>query len=228
VRRLGVVLFSFVVFVGGGMPAKGHGKPPVLLMFHGGGFSGGQAGDPSMQDAVAAAKRKGFRAVDVNYPLGNLDAAMGSAKRLARKYGRHGRPVMAYGQSAGGVLAGRLAQKGLVGGAVGQLAPTNLTTDIKAPAAAQAIAANNPTPRQLKRLALAKHRTRNPILLQIGRQDAMVDQNQQAAWARKDPRVKASYINDTHIYPAAPPDRAQALNSALKFLLHQGRRSSRR
>jgi hypothetical protein len=82
----------------------------ILLMFHGGGFVSGQ---PSIPDAEAAAPAH-CRVVEVNYTLGNLAAAWADSRLAAKRAARHAPVVLAYGESAGAAIAGRLAEDGLV------------------------------------------------------------------------------------------------------------------
>jgi hypothetical protein len=79
-------------------------------MFHGGGFVAGQ---PSIPDAEAAAPAH-CRVVEVNYTLGNLAAAWADSRLAAKRAARHAPVVLAYGESAGAAIAGRLAEDGLV------------------------------------------------------------------------------------------------------------------
>lgn len=79
----------------------------VVLAFHAGGF---YMGDPSMiEPACETPRAAGLECVAVDYPLGDMPAAIRKARRAARRY--DGR-VLAYGESAGGILAARLAYDG--------------------------------------------------------------------------------------------------------------------
>ncbi|MFN8112852.1 MAG: alpha/beta hydrolase [Solirubrobacterales bacterium] len=87
-------------------------KPPVLLMFHSGAFWLGST--ESLRTAEALAREAGFKPVLAEYPLGHLSRAVKWSRSLADRYGRTGREVYAYGESAGGTLAALLAQRGEV------------------------------------------------------------------------------------------------------------------
>jgi acetyl esterase/lipase len=90
-------------------PAAAGGRP-VLLMFHAGGFV---FDTPDMlEKAVPAARQRGFRAIRVTYTEADPAAALDDARKAAERF--RGRRVYAYGESAGGSLAARLAQLGLV------------------------------------------------------------------------------------------------------------------
>jgi alpha-beta hydrolase superfamily lysophospholipase len=62
--------------------------------------------------------RHGFRVVNADYPLGDLDAANRYVLRLARRLRREYRHVYAYGESAGGGIAAVLSARGAVDAAV--------------------------------------------------------------------------------------------------------------
>lgn len=103
------------------------GARPVLLMFHAGGFL---EGSPELLErlAVPVARRQGFEPVNVEYPLGDPEAALRTAQDAARSRAED-RRLCAYGESAGGMLAVRLAQGNFGVGAVATYSPlVDLTT----------------------------------------------------------------------------------------------------
>jgi acetyl esterase/lipase len=101
---------------------------PQLLIFHGGSFL---YEDQFLEPAtVARAIAAGFEPHYVEYPLGNLPAAVvkarEEAKRLRAKVGKAN--VYAYGASAGGTLAVLVAGEGLVAAAAAKAPVTDLLT----------------------------------------------------------------------------------------------------
>jgi acetyl esterase/lipase len=101
----------------------------TVLVLHGGGFSGG---DPASVEPIASDLRAaGYNAIAVPYrhenPTGNVLGEIATVRRYAKDFEGYG-PVIAYGTSAGGTLAGALAASGDVAGAVVAGGPSNLLT----------------------------------------------------------------------------------------------------
>ena len=178
-------------------------RKPVALLFHGGGFVAGEA---SIPDAEAAARAQGFKPVSVDYELGNLRQAWRDASRAAGAYGPE-RQVVAYGESAGGALAARLAQKGRVSTATAYMPPTDLS-NVANPTLTAMIQSLGASPMMIRRMSVARHRTRNPVLAQVARDDVLIAPAQTQAWAKGDPLVRAQMVEGTHIYPTTPDQRA--------------------
>lgn len=82
---------------------------PGVLLFPPGGF-GLPSSSEQMSFAMAAAREAGFRPIEVHYPIWDPIGAWKYAMQTAHRT----RAQFAYGESAGGTLAGRLAQVGLV------------------------------------------------------------------------------------------------------------------
>ncbi len=101
----------------------------TVLVLHGGGFNGGQPA--SVEPIVSELQGAGYNALAVPYrdenPTGNVLGEIATVRRYAREAEARG-PVIAYGVSAGGTLAGALAATGEVAGAVVAGGPTNLLT----------------------------------------------------------------------------------------------------
>lgn len=99
---------------------------PQLLLFHGGAFIFADRGFADRTRALALAG--GFVPHFVEYPLGNLPAAVRfseeEARRLDEEFGTEN--VYAYGSSAGGDLSALLAGEGLVTAAVAKAPPSDL------------------------------------------------------------------------------------------------------
>ena len=85
---------------------------PVVLLFSAGGFVLDDSSE--MPEAAAAVEAAGLQPRFIDYPRFDLLGAVHSAERAARRAGRNGRAVYAYGDSAGGTLAALLAERGLV------------------------------------------------------------------------------------------------------------------
>jgi dienelactone hydrolase len=192
-------------------PAAAQAKP-TLLLFHGGGFIWGE---PSIPDAEAAARAHGLKPIEVDYTLGDLDAALRDAERATERQGR----IVAYGESAGAALAMRMAQRGLVEAAVGWLAPTDLRR--LTPTGQEIIDQLGASQRQLRRASPGLHRTRNPVLAQIGDRDVLIPPRQSIRWARRDPRVKAQMVVGTHYLPNTAAERHAQLRTAMRFLARE-------
>ncbi len=75
-------------------------------------------GDISLtQPLEPIVRRAGFKPVEVDYTIGSLPRAFEDAEKAARRY--RDRPVYAYGESAGGTMAGWLASRHKVDAAAG-------------------------------------------------------------------------------------------------------------
>jgi acetyl esterase/lipase len=116
-----VVLIALLFAAADGAPAKVRSKPPILLMFHAGGFIF-NCTTPCLAWAEDVAENHGFKARDIEYPLGSVPSAMAAAVDAVPPRRR----VFAYGESAGGLLAARLAQTGRVEAAAVQPPVSNL------------------------------------------------------------------------------------------------------
>jgi acetyl esterase/lipase len=166
------------------------GPKPQLLLFHGGSFL---FEDPDFEPLTRArAEATGFVPHYVNYPLGDLPAAVraaeAEAKRLRDQYGlAH---VYAYGASAGGTLAALLAGYGLVSAAVAK-APVADLVSWEWP-----LAAYGPTfdemigadPTQRERLSPMYAPAKNPVLVYQGAEDRVVPPAMDRAYAAKYPQ----------------------------------------
>ena len=111
-----------------GIEGQKPGPKPQLLLFHGGSFL---FHDPFFRPLTRPwAVAEGFRPHYVNYPLGDLPAAVTAARlearRLRDKVGVD--RVYAYGASAGGTLAAILAGEGNVAAAVAKAPISDLAT----------------------------------------------------------------------------------------------------
>jgi hypothetical protein len=130
--------------------------------------------------------------------------------------------VLAYGESAGGALASRLAEEGRVRAAAGFLTPADLYGGIAHASVRGMIDSTAPSAAELDALSPDRHRSRRPVLVQVGDQDLLLDTAGQWAWAQADPRVDAEAVHATHVFPMAAADRAGQVASAISFLRRKG------
>jgi hypothetical protein len=187
----------------GGEPApwQQQGGPrsgrPVLLMFHGGGFIGGS---PDQLDVAAAVARDaGFETVQVDYALGDSVQALRDAKRIARHRGRRHR-VFAYGESAGGTLACRLAELKLAA-AANCMSPV---ADIVAwgrsvqpdPELRRGLLG---TLKQRRYVGLVGHPAKRPVEAEVGEEDFPDIVDGIRRWTEADPRVRLVTVPGGHV-----------------------------
>ena len=168
-----------------------------MLLMHGGSFV---FGDASLErQAVAEARRDGFQARSLEYPLWDLPAAVSYVNQVARSWRQAGHPVYAYGESAGGTLAALLAEKGLARSAVGYAPVVNIPKwypDI--------LPWIKVDLQEARRFSPGLHPTRDPILALVPRHDDAVDPNLTWQWARHDPLVTARWVPGGHGFIGSP------------------------
>jgi acetyl esterase/lipase len=185
-------------------------KKPVMLLFHGGGF----IYNMPMNQAIQAARHRGFQPRVVDYPLGNVPAAVKRSVRLARRLSKR-RSVYAYGDSAGGTLASLLAERGLVKAAATQAPVSNIgqwavTTGNDPARLEEALHLNAVSAREF---SPSKHRARSPIFAEAPVDDAISGPT--LVWARKSRLVMAVSVPGNHLDPAY---YASNLERAMWFL----------
>lgn len=96
----------------------------AVLVIHGGYFV---LGSPEVTaDSCAAFAAKGWRAVNLDYPLGDLAAAAAYVHAAAARERSRRKTVFAYGESAGGGLGALAAARGWVDGGFAWAPVTNL------------------------------------------------------------------------------------------------------
>lgn len=164
---------------------------PQLLLFHGGSFL--YTDDLFTELSRPRAIRAGFVPHYVDYPLGNLPAAVRDARAAARRLdARYGvEHVYAYGSSAGGLFSSLLAQEGLVAGAVAKAPPVDLVA-WKWPDArygAGYYREIHVRRSELARYSPARHRFRDPLLIYQGTHDRIVLPAMNRRLAAKSPMV---------------------------------------
>lgn len=194
------------------------GPRPQLLLFHGGSFL---YDDPTfeaeMEPLVEAA---GFVPHYVEYPLGDLPAALATARaEAARLRARVGRDdVYAYGSSAGGTLAALLSGQGLVAAAVAKAPPTDLV-GWSWPLSAYGedyYEQIDLTTEARYRFSPLRRAERQPLLLLQGRSDAVVPAAMSEAFAAKFRQVSLWVLAGGH---RAERSRPQVVIRALRWML---------
>ena len=230
-RNLVIVLAIVLVFVSGTGPtvaqaaAPVEGKPPVMLLFHSGGFA---FGDPSLMDPAAARSLEaGFRPRSVAYLAGGggIPAIVARTMQLARQITRRGRDVYAYGDSSGGLLASLLAQKGIARRAAANQPVSDVGHFIRSlpgdPDDA-AVFLGVPTPLQQRIFSPNARRTHNKVLVTAAENDALSEPT--VLWARRELLVGLRISPGTHLDPAY---YEQNMSSSIAWLGQQRTRLER-
>lgn len=199
-------------------PAEPAGPPPQLLLFHGGSFL---FEDPTFEEATEPlAEEAGFVPHYVDYPLGNLPAALTrsreEAARLRAQYGVG--DVYAYGSSAGGTLAALLAGEGLVAAAVAKAPPSDLVgwTWPLSTYGEDYYERIGLGEEARYRFSPLRRPERQPLLLLQGRSDAVVPAAMSEAFAAKFSQVRLWLLAGGH---RAERSRPQVVVRALRWLL---------
>jgi hypothetical protein len=204
-------LLAGLLIAAAGCGATGEAEPepkqPLLLMLPPGGFL--LTAGP-MSEARKLAIRRGFLVEQIDYVLGDPLGAWREVRRRAVRARENGRPVYAYGESAGGVLASLLAKRGIAAAAVSNAAPSNMTTW------------NNPAWPHLRNKGASTRRalspvfgpTKNPVLL-LDTPEVPATFRMNTVWARRDSMVRFSGYTGPHIYG---DDHRAILREAMAFL----------
>jgi len=217
----------FVAFLAVAWPAlaraqaeapKPLGPRPQLLLFHGGSFL---FDDPSFEAETAPlAEAAGFVPHYVEYPLGDLPAAVARARaeaaRLRLRFGAES--VYAYGSSAGGTLAALLSGEGLVAAAVAKAPPSDLV-GWSWPLAAYGTDYYEQidlTTEARYQFSPLRRPEQQPLLLLQGRSDAVVPAAMSEAFAAKFRQVRIWELAGGH---RAERSRPQVVIRALRWLL---------
>lgn len=179
-----------------------------LLLFHGGSFLFQDPGFEARTRRVVI--RAGFVPHYVDYPLGNLPAAVAfseaAARALAEEFGREN--VYAYGSSAGGDLAAILAGRGLVTAAAAKAPPSDLVawrwplTRSYGREYRERIASVNATLRQYSPMFGEDQRR---LLVVQGVADKVVDPKMNERFARRQPLVRLWRVPGGHLTDRSRP-----------------------
>ncbi len=194
---------------------------PLVLLLHAGGFL--LEDESSMSEAMTIADEAGFETAVVEYPLGDLQAAVAHVKKVARRAGRGGRKVYAYGESAGGTLAALLAERGLIRGAatyspiadlVDFIAHTPDSTNYSA-----LIQADRPL---LRASSPAAYPSEEPIFAMTPELDSPYLNRETRMWDRRDEQVRSVVVDGGHVgYGDGPGVYTANAKRALGWLAKQ-------
>ncbi|MBS1881159.1 MAG: prolyl oligopeptidase family serine peptidase [Actinobacteria bacterium] len=209
------------------VPPKRPGPKPQLILIHGGSFL---YQDPEFRTLTRPwALEEGFQPHYVDYPLGNLPAAVAAVRQEARmlrqKVGLD--RVYAYGASAGGTLAAILAGEGDVSAAVAKAPVSDLAT-WEWPLGRyganyfETIVAGPATRLRLSPFNRAEER---PLLVIQGRQDQVVPVAMNEAFAAKFPRVHLWLVPGGH---TTERNRPWILAGAMRWLAQLAARHEKR
>jgi acetyl esterase/lipase len=204
-------------------PAEASAPRPVLLLIHGGGFF---EGSPEAMDYAAgiAAAQGAFVALQPSYPLNDLPAAFRHMRDVALDLRAQGRPVYAYGDSAGGAIAAWLASRGYVLAAGAKSPPTALRAWHSRYARHYATALPGDrhswrylgtTPRTMRAYSSAGRPSRRPLRIFQSCEDTVVPCAMNIGFARRDPRVSLTRVWGQHGDPAS---RAHSFALGLRWL----------
>jgi acetyl esterase/lipase len=202
-------------------PAEPVGPKPQLLLFHGGSFLFEDASFEPLTRPLAEAS--GFVPHYVDYPLGDLPAAVLAAReeaaRLRAQFGLD--DVFAYGSSAGGTLAALLSGEGLVAAAVAKAPPSDLVgwTWPLGTYGENYDEQIGLTQEAGYRLSPLRRPQQRPLLVLQGRVDSVVPLAMNEAFAAKFRQVSLWVIAGGH---RAERSRPQVVEKALAWLLRAG------
>lgn len=171
-------------------------RKPVLLLFPEGGFVT-PCVEPCLAQAQSIARHFGFAPRVVEYPLGSIPAAMQAAIAAVPR----NRAAFAYGESAGGLLAARLAETRRVGAATLHSPVSDLPYFISVASFLNATEMGPPlgVPALSDQKAYSPdaHRTLNPIFAVAAADDWLTPDT--VAWARSQKRVRTTVVPGDHL-----------------------------
>lgn len=189
---------------------------PVVLTMHGGGYVLGSADEMKATDALF--ERLGYRAVSIDYTRGNISAGWRDVKAAAGSYGPR-RRVYAFGVSAGGGYAAKLAERGMVDAAFGSSPLVDLTGKW-APIGAYFRCT---TRHCRRRFSPALRNPRNPFRALIPLEDSYVDPADALGWAGREARVTATTYHGEHTMPTPAGHSSDVGDAADWFERRAGR-----
>ncbi len=196
-------------------------RRPSLLILHAGGFILPAA--DAIEPACTLATDAGFDVVFVRYPLGDIPEAVAASERVARREGRDGVPVFAYGESAGGTLAALLAQKGLVEASATYSPLTDLVAYYsRTPDPARFKFAVGAANDDLRAYSPGLHDAGNPILAMVPNGDDPALNRETESWDRRDSSVETVAVQGPHIGTGDPETYERNVSKALGWLKGQG------
>jgi len=155
--------------------AGAEGLGSTVVLFHPGGFANWSS--TSLTDQCRVLSRAGYRAISVDYPLGNYRSAVAYARRVVT------RRALAVGWSSGGTLVAQLAIEGRIRGAVVVSAPT----DFMKWGTAESWAALGVAPTERAGLSPVNEAVRHrvPVLALYSREDKEIHYSQGVRFANR-------------------------------------------
>jgi hypothetical protein len=156
---------------------------------------------------AATYARPQFQPVKVDYPLWDLSGALKYSVKEARSFPN--RRVYAYGESAGGSIAARLGEMGLVRGTAVQSPIANVFKFIRRH---REYWGDN-WEAEARWMSPDRHPSRGPIRAWIARNDPLAPDSWR--WAKKDPKVIGKGIPGEHLQE---PHKTEAMHAAIDYL----------
>jgi acetyl esterase/lipase len=214
-RRPWTVLALLIAMLGSAEGAAAT-DPPRLLLIPGGGFV--ERFDTMPYAAGGLGRARGFAVTNVRYRLNDPLAAWRQVRRLAQRARRNGRAVYAYGESAGGILAALLAERGLAEAAAVNAPPSDLTRWRLPGFPGYWAAMRNGSLSTRRLLSPALHPSTNPILVQQSSEDRIVPASMNRRWAERDPRVRMRAYAGPHVGGTDFATYVDNVSAALDYL----------
>jgi acetyl esterase/lipase len=220
VRLPSVAWAILVLFACAARPASGADKPDVwcaasegvrggVILLHAGAFSIDVA-PWQLREMCEPWVREGFDAVAVRYPLRDYAGAVRASRRAARAMRGHvrPRPVIAFGESAGGTLAALLAVRGEVGAAAVVAAPTNLVAWRRGDREYWHGVMGMSLAQRRRGSPIFGIRRRPPVLLLHSPDDVVVPIAQSVSFAARLPCARLARLSGPHLEDASATPRA--------------------
>ncbi len=169
---------------------------PVVLTLHGGGYVLGST--DGMKVTNASFEALGYKAVSIDYTRGNIGAGWGDVKAAAQSYGPR-RHVFAFGTSAGGGYAAKLAERGMVNAAFG----SSPLVDLTGKWAASGVYFRCTTGHCQRRFSPALRSPMSPYRALVPLEDSVVDPADAIGWAAREMNVTATTYDGEHCSPTS-------------------------
>jgi len=189
----------------------------AIIVIHGGYFVVGSPGGTA--DTCAAFAAKGWRVINIDYPLGDLNGAYNAVSKAAVQAHKDHRQVVAYGESAGGSLAALAAARRWVDGAFAWAPVSNLISwNAKTPSGHNiwdyCLDSSLPLLRKMSAYYSANPQSA-PLRVVHGRSDTVVPVKQSRALKRKYPHM--TLIERAGGHDATSSSYLSATSDAIKF-----------
>lgn len=169
---------------------------PVVLTIHGGGYVLGGADQMEPTNDLFAAL--GYEALSIDYTLGNIGAGWRDVRAVAKSYPPR-RRIFAFGVSAGGGYAAKLAERGLVDAGYGYSPLVDLTGKWAAAGAYFRCT----TDYCQQRFSPVLRSPLSPFRALIPLEDSCVDPGDALGWAVREMKVTAVTYHGEHCSPTS-------------------------